>query len=84
MEKILQPSNFFPETAFLICKRRKSQPKISPLICEQRCQRIRGCQEYFDYVQPAMFERYEKREIKEKEKGEEKRFKGGRHEPISR
>jgi len=84
MGKKPQPPNSFPETAFIICKRRKSQPKISPLICEQRCQHIRGCQEYFDYLQPAMFERYEKREVKEREKGEEKKIKGGGHEPIPR
>ena len=61
--------NSFPEISFIICKHRKSQPKISPLICEQRCQRNKGCREYFDYIQPAMFERVEKREAKEKGKG---------------
>jgi hypothetical protein len=69
MGKLPQPLNSFPEISFLICKHRKSQPKISPLICEQRCQRIKGCREYFDYIQPAMFERLEKREAREKGKG---------------
>jgi hypothetical protein len=69
MGKPPQPPNSFPEIPFIICKHRKSQPKISPLICEQRCQRVKGCQEYFDYIQPAMFERVEKREAKEKGRG---------------
>ena len=48
-------ANSFPEIPFIICKRRKNQPKISPLVCEQRCQWIKGCPEYFDYIQPSMF-----------------------------
>ncbi len=59
-------NSFFPDTPFIVCKRRKNQPQISPLICAKRCPRNKNCQEYFDYVQPAMFERYEKREAKEK------------------
>jgi hypothetical protein len=59
-------NSFFPDTPFIVCKRRKNQPQISPLICEKRCPRNKNCQEYFDYLQPAMFERYEKREAKEK------------------
>jgi hypothetical protein len=61
-------NSFFPDTPFIVCKRRKNQPQISPLICEKRCPRNKNCQEYFDYVQPAMFERYEKRDAKEKSK----------------
>jgi hypothetical protein len=68
MEQPPQPPSF-PEIPFITCKQRKSQPKISPLICEQRCRRIKGCKEYFDYIQPAMFERVEKREAKEKGRG---------------
>ena len=84
MGKNPQPPNSFPETTFITCKRRKGQPQISPLICEQRCQCIRGCREYFDYIQPAMFDRYGKREVKEREKGDEKKLRGGGHEPITR
>ena len=62
MENKFQTPNFFPETAFISCKRRKNQPKVSPMICEKRCPRMKGCPEYFDYLQPAMFERYEKRD----------------------
>ncbi len=43
------------EIPFIICKHRKNHPKISPLICEKRCQRIKGCREYFNYLQPSMF-----------------------------
>jgi hypothetical protein len=57
---------FFPDTPFIVCRRRKSQPKISPLICERRCPHMKNCQEYYDYVQPAMFGKYEKRDGKEK------------------
>ena len=57
---------FFPDTPFIVCRRRKSQPKISPLICEKRCPHMKKCQEYYDYVQPAMFGKYEKRDAKEK------------------
>jgi hypothetical protein len=59
-------NSYFPEIPYIVCRRRKSQPKISPLICEKRCPRMKNCQEYFDYVQPAMFGRYEKRDAKEK------------------
>ena len=59
-------NSFFPDIPFIVCRRRKNQPKISPLICEKRCPRIKNCQEYFDYVQPAMFARYDRREAKEK------------------
>jgi len=59
-------NSFFPDTPFIVCRRRKSQPKISPLICEKRCPRMKNCQEYFDYLQPAMFGKYEKRDAKEK------------------
>lgn len=59
-------NSFFPDIPFIVCRRRKNQPKISPLICEKRCPRIKNCQEYFDYVQPAMFARYDRRETKEK------------------
>jgi hypothetical protein len=59
-------NSFFPDTPFIICRRRKNQPQVSPLICEKRCPRNKNCQEYFDYVQPAMFERYEKRDAKAK------------------
>ena len=58
--------SFFPDTPFIVCRRRKNQPKISPLICEKRCPRMKNCQEYFDYVQPAMFGKYEKRDAKGK------------------
>lgn len=58
-------NSFFPDTPFIVCRRRKNQPQISPLICEKRCPRSKNCQEYFDYLQPAMFERYEKRDAKE-------------------
>jgi hypothetical protein len=61
-----QQNSFFPEIPFIVCKRRKNQPQISPLICEKRCPRNKNCQEYFDYLQPAMFERYDRREAKEK------------------
>lgn len=57
---------FFPDIPFIVCRRRKNQPQISPLICEKRCPRNKNCQEYFDYVQPAMFARYDRREAKEK------------------
>jgi len=60
--------SFFPDTPFIVCRRRKNQPQISPLICEKRCPRNKNCQEYFDYLQPALFGRYEKREAKEKSK----------------
>ncbi len=66
MKKSLPENSYFPDTPFLVCRRRKNQPKISPLICEKRCPRMKNCQEYFDYVQPAMFARYEKRDAKEK------------------
>ncbi len=59
-------NSFFPDIPFIVCRRRKNQPKIAPLICEKRCQRTKNCQEYFDYVQPAMFARYDRREAKEK------------------
>ncbi len=59
-------SSFFPNIPFIVCRRRKNQPKITPLICEKRCPRIKNCQEYFDYIQPAMFARYDRREAKEK------------------
>ncbi len=59
-------NSFFPDIPFIVCRRRKNQPKITPLICEKRCPRIKNCQEYFDYVQPAMFARYDRREAKEK------------------
>jgi hypothetical protein len=59
-------NSFFPDTPFIVCKRRKNQPQISPLICEKRCPRNKNCQEYFDYVQPAMFARYDRREAKDK------------------
>jgi hypothetical protein len=59
-------NSFFPDIPFIVCRRRKSQPKITPLICERRCPRIKNCQEYFDYVQPAMFARYDRRKAKEK------------------
>ncbi len=61
-----QENSFFPDTPFIVCKRRKNQPQISPLICEKRCPRNKNCQEYFDYLQPAMFARYDRREAKEK------------------
>lgn len=64
MEGKSRPRNFFPEVTFINCRHRKNRPKISPLICEQRCQRTKTCREYFDYLQPAMFERYGKREDK--------------------
>ena len=56
----------FRDIPFIVCRRRKNQPKISPLICEKRCPRVKNCQGYFDYVQPAMFARYDRREAKEK------------------
>ena len=59
-------NSFFPDTPFIICRRRKNQPQISPQICEKRCPRNKNCQEYFDYLQPAMFERVKKRDAKEK------------------
>jgi hypothetical protein len=59
-------NSFFPDTPFIVCRRRKNQPKISPQICEKRCPHTKNCQEYFDYVQPAMFARYGKRDAKEK------------------
>jgi hypothetical protein len=59
-------NSFFPDTPFIVCRRRKNQPQISPLICEKRCPRNKNCQEYFDYLQPAMFARYDRREAKEK------------------
>jgi hypothetical protein len=59
-------NSFFPDIPFIVCRRRKNQPKITPLICEKRCPRVKNCQEYFDYVQPAMFARYDRREAKEK------------------
>jgi hypothetical protein len=59
-------NKFFPDIPFIVCRRRKNQPKITPLICEKRCPRVKNCQEYFDYIQPAMFERYDRREAKEK------------------
>jgi hypothetical protein len=59
-------NSFFPDIPFIVCRRRKNQPKLSPLICEKRCPYVKNCQEYFDYVQPAMFARYDRREPKEK------------------
>jgi hypothetical protein len=59
-------NSFFPDIPFIVCRRRKNQPKITPLICERRCPRSKNCQEYFDYVQPAMFARYDRRGAKEK------------------
>jgi hypothetical protein len=59
-------NSFFPNIPFIVCRRRKNQPQISPLICEKRCPRNKNCQEYFDYLQPAMFARYARREAKEK------------------
>lgn len=61
-----QENSFFPDTPFIVCKRRKNQPQISTLICEKRCPRIKNCQEYFDFVQPAMFARYDRRGAKER------------------
>ncbi|MCJ7495367.1 MAG: hypothetical protein MUP68_14185 [Deltaproteobacteria bacterium] len=52
----------FPEVSFIVCRRRKNRPKIPPLVCENRCQHIKVCPDYFDYIQPAMFGRCEKRE----------------------
>ncbi len=57
----------FPQVPFIICQHRKNRPKISPLICEQRCGRTRDCREYFDYIQPAMFRGCEKREAEKRE-----------------
>ena len=59
-------NSFFPDTPFIVCRRRKNQPQISPQICEKRCPRNKNCQEYFDYLQPAMFARYDRREAREK------------------
>jgi hypothetical protein len=59
-------NSFLPDIPFIVCRRRKNQPKVSPLICEKRCPRIKNCQEYFDYVQPAMFARYDRREAKDR------------------
>jgi hypothetical protein len=59
-------NSFFPDTSFIVCRRRKNQPQVSPLICQKRCPRNKNCQEYFDYLQPAMFGKYEKRDTKEK------------------
>jgi hypothetical protein len=61
-------NSFFPEIPFIVCRRRKNQPQISPQICEKRCPRKKNCQEYFDYIQPAMFARYDRREAKEKDR----------------
>jgi hypothetical protein len=58
--------SFFPDTLFIVCRHRKNQPQISPQICEKRCPRNKNCQEYFDYLQPAMFARYDRREAREK------------------
>jgi hypothetical protein len=66
MKNKSKENSFFPDTHFIVCRHRKNQPQISPLICEKRCPRNKNCQEYFDYIQPAMFERYEKRDAKEK------------------
>ena len=62
----IKENSFFPDTPFIVCRRRKNQPQISPLICEKRCPRNKNCQEYFDYLQPAMFARYDRREAGEK------------------
>jgi hypothetical protein len=58
----------FPEVSFIVCRRRKNHPKIPPLICEKRCPHIKSCPQYFDYIQPAMFGRYDRRPPKRKEK----------------
>jgi hypothetical protein len=58
----------FPEVSFIVCRRRKNHPKIPPLVCESRCQHIKVCPDYFDYIQPAMFGRYDRRQSKSKEK----------------
>jgi len=63
-----QPPKTFPEVPFLICRKRKNQPMIFPVIGQKRCRRIQTCQEYFDYLQPAMFGRYEKRGLIKRKK----------------
>lgn len=54
-----------PEVPFIICNRRKNRPKIAPLVCEKRCKHRNRCPDFYDYIQPAMFARYERRQRKE-------------------
>jgi len=65
----MQPAeDLLTDTAFVICRRRRNHPQISPLVCEQRCKRIKGCPAYLDYLQPALFPRYDRRQAKGREK----------------
>ncbi len=75
-------NSFFPDTPFIVCRRRKNQPQISPQVCEKRCLRKKNCQEYFDYIQPAMFARYDRRETKEQNREDSLRIEEERS-PIS-
>ena len=53
------------EVPFVICNRRKNRPKIAPLVCETSCKHRSRCPDFYDYIQPAMFDRYERRQKKE-------------------
>jgi hypothetical protein len=54
IKKKSKPEN--PAAQFLICKRRKNQPQVSPQICEKRCRHRYKCPSYFDYLQPGLFD----------------------------
>ncbi len=45
-----------PGTPIIVCRRRKNQPMVSPVICEKRCPRLKNCPSYNDYIQPALFD----------------------------
>jgi hypothetical protein len=55
------------DVPFIICNRRKNRPKIAPLVCEKRCKHRSRCPDFYDYIQPALFDRYERRRRAEKD-----------------
>ena len=46
-----------PSNPFIVCRRRKSQPKVQPVVCEKRCPHVKRCASYRGYVQPGLFDR---------------------------
>jgi hypothetical protein len=45
-----------PTTPFLVCKKRRNRPQVSPQICEKKCRHRYRCPAYFDYLQPGLFD----------------------------
>jgi hypothetical protein len=49
------------EIPFIVCHRRKNQPKVSPQICEKPCKRQKSCPDYYSYIQPGLFDQFPKK-----------------------